>query len=294
MKLVEKSEFRGEGGVVSLENRIRGTLRYGPAWYGILQAQTVISDRLGKALSNDYTLVCNVLIPGTGLIASLILVGPQGVQVITTSPLRGMYRAKGDEWLVQTAGGFRKSSPNLQQSAVGTAEAVLKYLRDQGYALPEIEPLLIFSNPRAHVDAATPRARVIQADAVDHFAASLRQLPPIMDAEDVRQVVEALTNPKAPAPEPAAPAEPAPPAAPVPAGRPRSPSTSGAGPFPEAAPIAAAGPFRLEDRAALPARRRRRQRLTRRQWITLGLLLAAEVLLVVVFAVLIARNTFAV
>jgi hypothetical protein len=108
-----------------------------------------------------------------------------------------------------------------------------------------------------------------------------------MDGEDVNVVVDALLRPKAPEPEPAPPA-PAPRAArpPAPSGPP-SP-----GPFPEAAPIAGAGPFRLEDRAVLPARRRRRLRLNRRQWILLGLLLVAEALIVAVFAVLIAQNTF--
>ena len=287
MKVIDKSEFRDENGVISLENRIRGTLRYGFPWYGIMQAQMMVSDRLGKGLTNEYTLLRNVLIPGTGLIASMILVGPQGVRAITASPLRGVYRAKGEEWLVQASGGFRKSNPNLQQMAVTTAEVIHQYLRERGYNLPEVEPVLVFSNPRAHVDAAHPRARIVQADGVDHLAANLRQLPPIMDGEDVNVVVEALLHPKAPEPEPAPPA-PAPRAArPATPSRPQSP-----GPFPEPAPIAGAGPFRLEERPVVPARRRRRLRLNRRQWILLGLLLVAEVLIVAVFAVLIAQNTF--
>jgi hypothetical protein len=287
MKVIDKSEFRDENGLISLENRIRGTLRYGLPWFGIMQSQMIISDRLGKGLANDYTLLRNVLIPGTGLIASMILVGPQGVRAITASPLRGVYRAKGEEWLVQTAGGFRKSNPNLQHMAVTTAEVILHYLRDRGYSLPEVEAVLAFSNPRAHVDAAHPNARIVQADGVDHLAANLRQLPPIMDGEDVNLVVDALLRPKAPEPEPAPPA-PAPRAA-----RPLAPTgPPSPGPFPEAAPLAGAGPFRLEDRPVVPSRRRRRLRLNRRQWILLGLLLAAEVLIVAVFAVLIAQNTF--
>lgn len=287
MKIVDKSEFRDENGVISLENRIRGTLRYGFAWYGIMQAQMMVSDRLEKNLPNEYTLLRNVLIPGTRLIASMILVGPQGVRAFTASPIRGVYRAKGEDWLVQASGGFRKTNPNLQQLAVTTAEVILQYLRQQGYSLPEVEPVLVFSNPRAHVDAAHPRARIVLADGVDHLAANLRQMPPIMDGEDVKVVVETLLHLKPPEPEPAPPV-PAPRAAP-----PRAPSAPpSTGPFPEAAPLAGAGPFRLEDRPVFPARRRQRLRLNRRQWLLLGLLLGAEVLIVVVFAVLIAQNTF--
>jgi hypothetical protein len=287
MKVIDKSEFRDENGLISFENRLRGTLRYGLPWFGIMQSQMIISDRLGKGLANDYTLLRNVLIPGTGLIASMILVGPQGVRAITASPLRGVYRAKGEEWLVQSAGGFRNSNPNLQHMAVTTAEVILRYLHERGYSLPEVEPVLAFSNPRAHVDAAHPNARIVQADGVDHLAANLRQLPPIMDGEDVNLVVDALLRPKAPEPEPEPPA-PAPRAARLlaPSGPPPP------GPFPEAAPLAGAGPFRLEERPVASSRRRRRLRLNRRQWILLGLLLAAEVVIVAVFAVLIAQNTF--
>ncbi len=297
MKVIDKSEFRDENGEISLQNRIRGTLRYGTPWYGVLQSQIAVSDRLGKGLSNDYTLLRNVLIPGTGLIASMILVGPQGVRTLTASPIGGVFRAKGDEWLAQTSGGFRKSHPNLQQTAITTSEVVLKYLHDQGYGLPEVEAVLIFTNPRAHVDAASPRARIVMADAVEHFASNLQRTEPIMDADDVKVVVEAILHPKQAEPEP--PPPPRPTAPPPPQIRPSAQTAPPAAqPFSEAAPIAGPSPFHLEARAGRLARRRaeeisRRRRwlgLTRRQWILLGLLLFGELVVVGVFALVVYLN----
>src|SRR3990170_1544191 len=147
MKIIDNSELRDENGVISFQNRVRGTLRYGLPWYGVMQAQVVISERLAKSLTNEYTLLRNVLIPSTGLIASMILIGPQGVRALMATPVRGVFRAKGEEWLAQTSGGFHSSNPNLQQRAAATADVVLQYLRDQGLGLPDLEPVLIFTNP---------------------------------------------------------------------------------------------------------------------------------------------------
>ncbi|HET7011485.1 MAG TPA: hypothetical protein VFI11_11990 [Anaerolineales bacterium] len=290
MKVIDKSEFRDENGQISLENRVRGTLRYGGPWYGIMQAQVEVTERLSKSLGKDYSLLRNILVPNTGLIASMILVGPQGVRALMATPVGGVFRAKGDEWLVQASGGFRKSLPNLQQLAVGTAEVVLTFLREKGLGLPDLEPVLIFTNPRAHVDTAHPRARIVMADAIEHFAANLLQADPIMDAEDVQVVVDALLRPpKAPEPEP----EPAPPAPARRMAPPPPPRTAPiSGPFPDEAPVAGAGPFKLDERPAPLPGSRRLPRLSLRQWALLGFMLAVEVVIIVVFALVIAQNAY--
>ncbi|OGT28135.1 MAG: hypothetical protein A2Z17_02600 [Gammaproteobacteria bacterium RBG_16_66_13] len=297
MKIIDNSEFRDENGAISFQNRVRGTLRYGLPWYGVMQAQAVISERLAKSLTKEYTLLRNVLIPSSGLIASMILVGPQGVRALMATPVRGVFRAKGEEWLGQTSGGFRNTVPNLQQMAVGMAEVVRQYLRDKGLDLPELEAVLIFTSAHAHVDTAHPRARIVMADAIEHFAANLRQTPPIMDAEDVQIVVDMLLRAKAPEPEPQP--QPAPSAPPPPARRPAPPPRPAglqppAGPFPESAPLSGPSPFRLDVRPA-PMRGdrvRRRLGLSRRQRVLLGLLLVGEVLIVAVFALAVLLNTF--
>jgi hypothetical protein len=72
------------------------------------------------------------------------------------------------------------------------------YLEGQEYNLPEVEAVLMFANPRTHVDTARPRIRIVQTDAIDHFAANLLEFQPIMDQEDINILVEALIEPKFP------------------------------------------------------------------------------------------------
>jgi hypothetical protein len=275
MRVIDRSEFRDDLGEISFANRLRGSLRYGLSWYGIIKAQEVVSERLAKSLPNEYHLLRNVLVPGSGAIISLILLAPQGAFTLLPSPARGVFRAKDEEWLTQSGGRFRPARPNLQQLSLASSQLLLQYFRGLGYDLPQVEPVLVFTNPAAHVDTVHPATRIVLADAIEHFAGGLRERPPIMDREDVQLLLEALLNP----PQPETPPEPEPappPRPPTPAQRP-------------AAADQGAGPFGLDQRQ-VPERlrpRRRRARLQRRQVMLLALMLLVEVCILAAFAALI-------
>jgi len=198
MKVIERSTLRDENGAISVENRIRGTLQHGLRWYSEMEAQEAVTQRLSKSLDDDHTLLRNLVVPGSNVTVPLVLISPQGMRVLIASPLRGVYRAKLDEWLVFDGGSrrFKRTRPNLQGLALSMSQLVLKYITGQGYPLPEIESVLVFTNPRTHVDMARPTTRIILADAIDHFAANLQELPAIMDAEDIRMLVDSLTHPQ--------------------------------------------------------------------------------------------------
>jgi len=270
MRVIDQSEFRDEDGKITFQNRLRGSLRFGFQWYGVMQAQQAVTDRLNKSLSNDYHLLRNILIPGTGVIASLVLIGPQGVYLILPSPTGGVFRAKDGDWMTHGGGHFRPARPNLQQSALSAADLLLNYFHGLGYDLPQVEAVLMFTNPRAHVDTVHPRARIVLADALEHFAGNLREQPPIMDREDGQLLIEGLLHPPQPKEE-HAPAPPPP--------RPLPPS---------AVAPAAVGPFQLDERKVpRPPRPRRKGGLRRREILLLGAMLLIEVCILGAFAALI-------
>lgn len=198
MIVIERSTFRDEKGAISLDARLRGTLQYGLRWYGEMEAQQGVTQRLLKELGDEHILIRNQVLPGTDVIIPMILLSPQGVRVILPTPIRGIYRAKLDEWLVFDGSSrrFKRVRPNLQGAAMTMASQLLRFLKGQGYPLPEIEAVLIFTNPRTHVDTARPSVRIVLADAVDHFASNLQQFPAIMDGEDIAAVLESLSTPK--------------------------------------------------------------------------------------------------
>jgi hypothetical protein len=198
MIVIERSTFRDESGVISLENRLRGMFRFGMRWYSEMEAQLAVTQRLLKSLGDEHVLVRNQQLPGTDVIIPLILLSPQGVRLLVPTPIRGIYRAKLDEWLTFDGGArrFKRVRPNLQGVALTMANQLLRFLKGQGYPLPEIESVLIFTNPRTHVDTARPSVRIVLADAIDHFASNLQKFPAIMDGEDIGAVLESLTSPR--------------------------------------------------------------------------------------------------
>jgi hypothetical protein len=202
MIVIERSTFRDESGAISLENRLRGMLRFGLRWHSEMEAQLAVTQRLLKSLGDEHVLVRNQLIPGSDLTIPLILLSPQGVRVLVPTPIRGIYRAKLDEWLTFDGGArrFKRVRPNLQGIALTMANQLLRFLKGQGYPLPEIEAVLIFTNPRTHVDTARPSVRIVLADAIDHFASNLQKFPAIMDGEDIGAVLESLASPRAAGP----------------------------------------------------------------------------------------------
>ena len=198
------SEYREEDGTIGIENRIRGTIDYGLGWHGDMQAQEFITGRLQNILDNEHTLLRNVPLVGTNLSAPMILLSPQGVRLLQPSRIRGIYRAKDEDWqkFDSRMRRFKNTRPNIQLQTLSMARGILRYLKAQGFPLPELEAVMIFANPQTHVDSASPAAKIVLADAIDHFASNLMELQPIMDQEDIIMVSEALTNPQLPEPEP--------------------------------------------------------------------------------------------
>jgi hypothetical protein len=294
MKRIECSPFRDEQGQISLEQRVRGTLQNGFSWYGEMQAIDTAVRKLGKSLGDEHVALTSVSIPGTDLTVPLLILSPQGVRSFLPTSLQGVFRAKGDEWL-KFGGGtsrrFTEAKPNLQWKVLEMAQIVLNHLRGMGIGLPEVEAILIFTNPRTHVETSNTSARIVLADAIERFAANILQFQPIMDRDDIRDLVQAITHPEEFQVDPEAELEPDP--------RPR------ASPRP-ARPIDLPEPSRVDsealiqgEAAALSPRQQRalsgikpkRFPFTRRQWILLGAMALLDILVIGIFAILVLSDS---
>ncbi len=285
MRRIDRSEFRDEEGIISFENRVRGTLQNGLGWYSDMQAQDDLYIRMGKTLGNEHILHCNVVIPGTTLEIPVILLSPQGVRVLLPSGIKGVFRAKGEEWLKFSGGGkrFSKARPNLQAKVQHMADTLLTYLRDRGFQLPEIEAVLVFTNPRTHVDTAKPAVRIVLADAIDHFSSNIQQYQPIMDLDDIREISDSLEHPREVEvePDPTEIPEPSPFEGQVPQESFALPEGES---FPVGAPAISPKSTRHLRTGRLP--------FSQRQLILLGVMGFAAIAIIGVFAILVIATTF--
>jgi hypothetical protein len=292
MKRIECSPFRDEQGQISLEQRVRGTLQHGLSWYGEMQAIDGAVRKLSKVLGEEHVALTSVPIPRTAITVPLLILGPQGVRVFLPTSIQGVFRAKGDEWL-KFGGGtsrrFTEAKPNLQWKVLEMAQSVLNYLRTTGFGLPEVEAVLIFTNPRTHVESSNSPARIVLADAIERFATNLLQFQPIMDQEDIRDLVRTITNPvdeeaevkEAPAPPPRAKPRPA---------RPID--------LPEPSRVDSEALIQGESSALSPRQQRSLSRIrpkrfpfTRKQWILLGMMAILDLLVVGIFAILVLADS---
>lgn len=274
MRLIERSEYRDENGEISLEARVRATLEHGLSWYGGMKSQELITRRLDRSLEDDHLLICNATLPGTETTIPMILLSPSGVRVLVPVAQQGVFRAKEQDWYVfnDRTRKFRPARPNLQQQAAEHAAALHSYLQQRGVPLPEVEAVAIFTHPRTIVDTVHPTIRIVQADAIEHFANNLARFQVIMDDEDIAMLREIILEP---------PEEPLPELEMEPEARLAAPPVEESLP----PPVIDVDPFRLEDS---PAARERRWPfgLQTSQVVVLGLLLILEILVVGVFAAL--------
>ena len=204
MNVIEHSKYRDEEGNISIMERLNATLDFGLRWHGHMQAQEVVTNRLARVFGEEHVLLRNVAIPGVDESnPHMILVGPQGVRIIMAFPVRGVFRAKDDDWLRfdSRSRRFKRARPNLQTLSLNLLQRVRHLLEIQGYENLVVEAILIFTHPRTLIDSARPLTRVVSADAIEYFAANLNRLQPILPQGDIRNIVEAIRHPKIPDPE---------------------------------------------------------------------------------------------
>lgn len=173
--------------------------KYGASWLKEVEAQQVAMEALEKGLARGYTLLRNVTLPGLDIEIPLILIGPTGIYVMYVTPLRGTYRARGEEWGPLEGENFRPARVNLLRRVARLGRAVQVYLQKQGFTdLPPVESVLLCSDPGLIVESVRPIVRVVQRDALERFAISISQARVVLGVDRMQQIINRILNPLPP------------------------------------------------------------------------------------------------
>lgn len=198
MKLIDHTPFFKDG-QISTTDRLKAMWKYGASWLKEVEAQQVAIEALEKGLARGYTLLRNVTLPGLDIEVPLILVGPTGIYVLYVTPLRGTYRARGEEWGPIEGGSFRPARVNLLRRVARLGRAVQVYLQRQGLTdLPPVEAVLLCSDPGLIVESVRPIVRVVQRDALERFAISVSQARVVLGVDRIQQIINRILNPLPP------------------------------------------------------------------------------------------------
>lgn len=199
MKLIDRTPFFKDG-QISMTDRLKAIWKYGASWLKEVEAQPIVIAILEKGLARGYTLLRNVTLPGLEIEIPLILVGPTGIYVLYVTPLRGTYRARGEEWGLLEGENFRPARINLLRRTARLGRAVQVYLQKQGFGdLPPVEAVLLGADPGLIVESVRPIVRVVQRDALERFAASISQARVVLGVDRIQQIVNRILNPLPPA-----------------------------------------------------------------------------------------------
>lgn len=298
MKIIDQTPFFQETGQLSLLDRAKAILRFGPNWFKEIDAEKSVIAVLDKTLDKKYTLLHNVTPYGLEAMIPLILVGPPGVYVMSVTNLFGTFRAKGDQWGVLSGDTFKPDNPNLLTRTERMARAIQVLLQRQGFVdITSVEAILLCSNPTFHVDSMRPIIRVVMRDVLERFGVSIAQARVVLSPETINNIVARIMNPPAPPPakivEAAAAGEPATAGAEeafqAEADNPNVPAF--ALPGSEPAPAFNETPFEdVEEYPAPAANPIRRLRLSRKQWMMLAGMVLIWLIIVAIFAFLIVKD----
>jgi hypothetical protein len=115
--------------------------------------------------------------------------------VLYATGLKGSFRARGDAWLnLDASGNMHASHPNLPTRTRLYAEAVRKFLGQNGLHMMEVEPILLFSRPEAFVENIKSPIRIVMCDGLESYAGSLRMLTTLFSPMECANIVKLLAQ----------------------------------------------------------------------------------------------------
>jgi hypothetical protein len=195
MKILDYSPIPFDGGNLTFQMRMNGISRFGVKWVPEMKSQELVIASLNRALDVHFTLLRNVPIPGSKVIVPLVLFGLHGITVLNNNITKGLFRAEGDRWEVMDnrMKDFKTARPNLINRTENTTNAFKNFLTGIGFE-NEVDGILIFTDPGTHVNSNRPNVRIILMDAIERFAVSLMNRPQKMTMDQIRFLVEAITE----------------------------------------------------------------------------------------------------
>ena len=197
MKIIDQTPLLDANGQLSLMNRIQGMLKYGFSWPANLQAQETVIARMNKVIEKGHTLFRNQPLGASEIVVPLILIGASGIYVMDATPLKGFYRARGEEWGTVSNGRFQPAGINILGRTARLAKILQVFFERQGLKLSApVEPVLLAADPGMHIESVRPAVRVVMSDAIDRFAASLLTGRPVYNTTEAGEFVERLQRPR--------------------------------------------------------------------------------------------------
>jgi len=149
-----------------------------------------------KILNDNYCLLCDLSLSDNKPVLPFLLLGPTGAWIINTSQLSGVARIayKDLEILDQRSHQYRKTAQNPISEIVIMQDTLMKILDSWNLTYPNIETVLFFPNPGLHIERSKPVIKVILADGIDRFIASLLNREIVFEKDSLERTIDILSG----------------------------------------------------------------------------------------------------
>jgi hypothetical protein len=193
MKIIDFSREVDQGRAASVIGRLFATLKAGRTTPEA-KAQENLAASLEPLLDNRYTLIRQTRLQGLDIPIPLVLVGPTGAYVLYPCMQRGFFRIRVDTWeqLDDGQDRFRPVKPNILTRTTLMARAVAAFLMAEHQPLPEVEPVVVFTNPGTHAELIKPALRIVMVDGINRFVSAIHQSREYLDKSSVQKIVDLL------------------------------------------------------------------------------------------------------
>ena len=165
-----------------------------PFWFSEKIAHERLVTRLGRELDNRFLLLKNLPLGDTPDFTPYILIGPNGLVVLSVSTQTGIYRARDESWweLGKSSRRYQPARRNLIRQTLSLSQRFKAFLEQQSFSCPAILPVLLFTDPGVHVETSRPAVRIVLADGVKNLTANLLQSEEMLSPNQIRQLSDFL------------------------------------------------------------------------------------------------------
>ena len=180
-------------------SRLQMILRYGWGWYQSYQAQNKVLRVLRQVLDQRFVAIRGLKPAGSEAPLPPILIGPPGIYLLYVWPKPGAYRIREDQWEVMQGKSrrYRPGKPNIIQEILQLQRQVEGFFSDAMGAPVAVTPLLIFDDSGADVASVRPKVRPLLLDGLKRYGAQLNKAKGVFTPTDLMALVDAA-NPRAP------------------------------------------------------------------------------------------------
>jgi hypothetical protein len=154
---------------------------YWERWFSGKDAEARLSEAL-KALSNDYVVLRDLVLPDSKGNIDRLLVGPNGLFVIEIKNYSGCVTCDEDHWFLN-GHALRSLSKEAKRNSLAVRSAIGALFTAPGTHIPYVTPLLVFLTPRAKLKLSNPTLPVLKLKELGEFVRDYKPKRMIADHE---------------------------------------------------------------------------------------------------------------